>query len=208
MLMKIDRGTEYHVGDYSYKNYIQLTDAEIRLVWKWRNDSEIRKWMSNPDIIPYEKHIAYVESLKGRNDVYYWLVFKKNVPIGSFNLTKIDRENNKAEAGYYLAPELLNSGEGFGLHNNYKQFVYNYLEVEMLTGYVLFGNTRTMQMSLFFGAEMQDIICMDNKQYVRLLAPRDKFNSVEQKGVLHQFVKYCKYNTIDWDKILEEHARV
>lgn len=205
--MLIDRNKLYHVGDYSYKNYIQLTNAEIRLVLKWRNDSEIRKWMSNPDEIPYEKHIAYIKSLKDRDDVYYWLVFKKNIPIGSFNLTKFDRVNNKAEAGYYLAPELLNSGEGFGLHNNYKQFVYNNLDVEILTGYVLFGNTRTLQMSLFFGAEMKGIICIDNRQYVRLSAPRDKYNSVEQKGVLGQFVKYCNNNIIDWDNILKEHVR-
>ena len=102
-MIKIDRDIVYKVNDYSYKNYVVMSEEEKRLVWQWRNHPEIRKWMSNSDIIPLDSHLAFIEGLKNRTDAYYWLVFKEEKPIATLNFTHIDYNDNSGMPGYFLS---------------------------------------------------------------------------------------------------------
>ena len=95
--MQIDKQIIYQVNDYTFTNFILLDEEMIKQVWQWRNDPQIRKYMYNKEIIPLEDHFRFVQSLKERSDVAYWLVRKGEEPIGVTNLTDIDIEMSSAE---------------------------------------------------------------------------------------------------------------
>ncbi len=88
---------------YSFKNFTSLNEMEIRQVWEWRNHAEIRKWMYNQDIIPIENHMQFIENLKNDSSKQYWLVERKNIPIGTMSI--VDIKEKTGEWGYYIAPE-------------------------------------------------------------------------------------------------------
>ena len=123
--MQIDKKITYKVGDYSFINFINLDGETIKQVWQWRNDPQIREFMYNKEIIPLENHLRFVESLKDRNDVAYWLVRKGAEAIGVTNLTDINIEESSAELGYYMLPSKLNSGLGLEFAYNNLLFVFN-----------------------------------------------------------------------------------
>ena len=72
--MKIDRYKIYTLDGYTYENFVSLDRKELEMILTWRNHAEVRKWMMNTAPITLEDHLAYVESLKQRDDAYYWLV--------------------------------------------------------------------------------------------------------------------------------------
>ena len=80
--MKIDRYKIYTLDGYTYENFVSLDRKELEMILTWRNHAEIRKWMMNTAPITLEDHLAYVESLKQRDDAYYWLVRRGGIPVG------------------------------------------------------------------------------------------------------------------------------
>lgn len=111
--MQIDKAKEYVIDGFVFKNYIHLTDEERHMVLEWRNDDSVRYKWYDTRIVPYEEHLRFIESLKQRSDVYYWLVIKDNVPCGVECITSVDQNTHSCEEGYQIAPELDGSGYGF-----------------------------------------------------------------------------------------------
>ena len=86
--MKIDRYKIYTLDGYTYENFVSLDRKELEMILTWRNHAEIRKWMMNTAPITLEDHLAYVESLKQRDDAYYWLVRRGGIPVGVLNIMR------------------------------------------------------------------------------------------------------------------------
>lgn len=104
-MITIDKTAIYKAGDFSFKNYINLTEVESRQILNWRNDESIRRKMYNTGIIPWENHQAFIESLKERTDRFYWQVSEGDVVCGSVNLVDVNHETSQAELGYFMAPD-------------------------------------------------------------------------------------------------------
>lgn len=204
--MQIDR-CDYNVNSYRYKNYVNLSEDEAKMVLDWRNNPEISKWMVTSGKISYESHISFIDALKNRNDAYYWLVYKENSPYASFNITKLDYDKNSVEVGYYLNPIFLNSGEGLVFHFNYKLFLYNVLGVEVIEGNVQWGNTRALQLSLFFGAKIIGIVTNGDKKYLKLETYKGSMDLISENTVIRQFIRYCKGNPVDWNNLMFGNGR-
>lgn len=193
---------DYVIGKYFYKNYVSLNDAESTLILRWRNNPEINRWMVSQDKISIESHMRFIHSLKNRDDAYYWMVFKNNHPFGTFNVSHLNHCNNSVETGYYLNPDYLNSGEGLEFHYNYKTLLYNILDVETINGSVLYGNSRALQLSMFYGAEIVGTEVKQGKRYIKLVTEKEKFNSLSYKSLVRAFVQYCKSNPVNWNNLM------
>ena len=205
-MIKIERDIVYRVNDYSYKNYVILTDEEKELVWNWRNHPEIRKWMTNSDIIPLQSHLNFIEGLKTRNDAYYWLVFKDGAPIATLNFTHINYSDNSGMPGLYLSPDELNTGEGFTFHYYYKELAYHQLGFEALKGgYVEVGNTRAFIMGSFWGGAPVSYFEENGKGYLELCGTKEEFDAIDKTHLLRDFTKFARENRkVDWDRIIKE----
>ena len=48
-------------------NFTELNLSEVKMVLKWRNNPDVRKWMYNQDEILLENHLAFIKSLKSKS---------------------------------------------------------------------------------------------------------------------------------------------
>lgn len=200
-MILIDKTKTYYVGDYCYKNFVALPNDEIQLVWTWRNDARIREWMTNHEEIPYENHLNFIESLKGRIDKFYWLVYKGNTPIAVLDIIDIDYEKGETEPGYYLNPELLNSGEGLFFNYNFRSFLFNTLGFQSVKGNIKVGNDRAYTMSTFYGVYAVGIEHFSDGEHLSMRGVREDFQRLSDKRLLKDFVKFARTHQINWEKL-------
>lgn len=199
--MQIDKKITYKVGDYSFINFINLDDETIKQVWQWRNDPQIREFMYNKEIIPLENHLRFVESLKDRNDVAYWLVRKGAEAIGVTNLTDINIEESSAELGYYMLPSKLNSGLGLEFAYNNLLFVFNtQIQCDSLHGAIHRSNINALVLDSYLGCDIQmDDLKQSDKDFIPFKVSKDKFlANASGKNDMRAFISYVKAHRKDF----------
>lgn len=193
--MEIDKNKIYTIGDYTFTNYINLSDDLIRQVLEWRNHEEVRRWMYNTDIIPYESHINYVQSLHAREDAYYWLVSYKSEKVGAVYLTSVDIIKSTGELGYYMRPDYIDTGDGFFFVYNMFAFAIDCLRIKLLYGAVNENNRMAYLIDSFVGCEITGMKKIGEYQYYELYMTADMFHSnQEDKQNVVKFAKYIKTN--------------
>jgi UDP-4-amino-4,6-dideoxy-N-acetyl-beta-L-altrosamine N-acetyltransferase len=134
---------------YQFKNFVDMDSDEVSLVWRWRNNPDIRKWSYTIEEKSLDDHINFIESLRSGNDKKYWLVYRSGTPIGVFSLVNIKKKT--AELGLYIGPT-------FHLKFFMVEFVYNTLlfifeeiKIRELYGYVKIDNNAANALDDFFG---------------------------------------------------------
>ncbi len=88
------------------KNFVFLSDAEKKLILSWRNNPEISRFMFRKSPISFEEHNFFISELFQSNDRFYYLLFKKDCPIGVVNFNKVDWKKRIAKFGLYKNPKL------------------------------------------------------------------------------------------------------
>jgi UDP-4-amino-4,6-dideoxy-N-acetyl-beta-L-altrosamine N-acetyltransferase len=200
-MIAIDRNRVYHVANYAYKNFVDLDEAETKMVWEWRNDARIRQWMTNKNVIPFSGHLNFVNSLKTNDYRFYWLVYKGDSPIAVLDIIDVDYERGETEPGYYLNPDLLNSGEGLFFNYNFRTFLFNELGFESVKGNIKVGNDRAYTLSTFFGVKAVGIEKFADGDHLVVKGCKSDFNKIQEKGLLKNFVVYSKSLKTDWDEL-------
>lgn len=150
--MNIDKNKIYEVGEFSFKNYIHLTEEEKRMVLDWRNDDSVRFKMYNSDVIPLENHLAFIDSLNKREDCYYWLVYKQDNPFGTVNIIHVDNTTSSCESGYLVDPELAGNGDGFEFAKARLQ-LWEQIGVKSLFGSIRIDNVQAIILTEYLGAK-------------------------------------------------------
>ncbi len=202
--MKIDKNRIFKIGDYSFRNFIALTEKEKEKVWEWRNDESIRRFMYNKDIIPYNNHLAFLEGLSKREDVYYWLVEKNGEIVGVTNLTSVDLNNSRAELGYYMIPKM--QKKGIGIEFAFYNFVFAFSEigVETLFGGIDKRNYSALTLDSYLGCKLnqEDLDNLDTIEYIRWEVKQMNFIvEMEGKNDFRRFVSYTRQNKELFDKV-------
>lgn len=199
--MQIDKTITYRVSDYTFTNFINLDEDLIKQVWQWRNAPEIREYMYNKEIIPLENHLRFVQSLRDRDDVAYWLVRKGEEPIGITNLTDINTEESSAELGYYMLPSKLNSGLGLEFAYNNLLFVFDTeIQCNSLHGAIHRSNTNALVLDSYLGCEIKtEQLREPDKEFISFSATKDKFLAeAEGKNDMRTFISYVKIHRKDF----------
>lgn len=199
--MQIDKTITYRVSDYTFTNFINLDEDLIKQVWQWRNAPEIRAYMYNKEIIPLENHLRFVQSLRNRDDVAYWLVRKGEETIGVTNLTDINIEESSAELGYYMLPSELNSGLGLEFAYNNLLFVFDTeIQCNSLHGAIHRSNINALVLDSYLGCEIQtEQLREPDKEFISFSASKDKFLAeAEGKNEMRTFISYVKAHRKDF----------
>ena len=149
---------------YTFKNFRQITDEEVHLVFNWRNHIEIRKWMYNQEIIPLDKHIKFIENLKTDDTKQYWLVQRRKVPIGVMSV--VDIKEKSGDWGYYIAPEFHEKNLGVEFYYYSLDYLFCIMKMERLYGFALVKNIAANSLSDLFGFDKElEIKEMDGITY-------------------------------------------
>ena len=194
----------FEIGKFKYINFTHLSKDQslIENVRQWRNYPDVRKYMYNDDEISEEVHRIFISSLNKREDVMYWFVHYKENPIGVVSLVKIDESNKQAELGYYLIPQILNSGLGlaFAFHNFL--FSFKYLMFNVLFGATHANNTNALLLDEYLGCVMGKCLTIKGKKgnvrnFLTWTLKREDFmRDSLKKNNIRLFVRFCRESKI------------
>lgn len=193
-MIEIDKQKIYKSHDYLFKNFIIMDDEEKRMVLKWRNDDRVRKWMYSSKQATEEEHFNYIKTLESRDDRWYWLVYRENLPVGVLVLALQDIDNEMFEHGIYMNPEL--SGEGFGLFKEITYVMFYILGINKLCGSVQSDNKDALYLDLFLGVKFNEkkTIPQDGVDVEYLLCPlytKEDF-APHKDATLGEYVRFVK----------------
>lgn len=201
--MVIDKHKDYCVDSYIFRNFITLSLEEKKMVLDWRNKEKIRRWMNHTEVIPLENHLNYIESLKEREDVFYWLVYRSNEPVGVVDILDVNPENGDVETGYYLNPDYLDSGLGFEFYYYFKLFFHDYLMVDRAVGDLLVGNVNSYMLITYFGGHAEKVIRREKGTFLAMVTTKEAFDAVKDgANDLLKFARFIKKNKIDWVDVI------
>ncbi len=136
-------------NSYSFVNFTELNHSEIELVWKWRNNNSIRKWMFDQDFISFENHLKFIKKLSEKKDKLYFLAKREQIPVGVFSI--VDIKGKTGEWGYYIAPEYHDHNLGVEFYYYGLQFIFEKLNFEKIVGYALIKNKAANSLNDLFG---------------------------------------------------------
>lgn len=104
------------VGKMELINFVNMNQEEARMVLRWRNNDEVRKWMYRETPITAEEHKDFLASLKTDPRNFYYLVKEGERYLGVINLTRLDYANRHAYLGIYRNPEeeIIHTGTKLG----------------------------------------------------------------------------------------------
>ena len=72
---------------YQFIDFKLLDNSKILKIFEWRNNPEIRKWMDNKELIPFEDHLAFFKKLHTSSDRFF-LVKRFGNEVGVYSLKK------------------------------------------------------------------------------------------------------------------------
>jgi UDP-4-amino-4,6-dideoxy-N-acetyl-beta-L-altrosamine N-acetyltransferase len=203
--MIIDREKLYTIDNYTYKNFVCLSEQDLMMVLEWRNNIGIRKWMTNIECITLENHLKFVDSLTRRDDLYYWLVYKNNIPIGVVDIFSINRDENSSETGYYLNPDFLDSGLGFEFFYYFKLFIHDSLYISITRGLMKYGNINSYMLITYFGGKIIGTKKMNKKKHFLMEINSKVFDTIKEgANDILKFAKFIRKNKVNFEKIINE----
>jgi len=117
------------------------------MILEWRNSSEIKKQMLNQENILLENHLKFIESLKTKNNVFWFLVKENNECLGVINF----KQN---EIGLYKNPDKQKVGSI--LMKSLVDYGFNVLKFDKLVLYVFETNLKAINLYKKFGFKPTD----------------------------------------------------
>lgn len=147
---------------YTFSNFTDLDSVETKLVWEWRNDDKVRKWMYNTEVIPFENHLKFIESLNETQEKIYYLVKRNKLPIGVFSI--VDIKDKSGEWGYYIAPEHQHRSLGIEFYYYTLNFIFEVLNFRKIVGYALLTNKSANSLNSLFGFTKKLVAKTENSE--------------------------------------------
>jgi UDP-4-amino-4,6-dideoxy-N-acetyl-beta-L-altrosamine N-acetyltransferase len=173
---------------FTFANFTSLSPDGIEMVWRWRNHDAIRKWMYNPDIIPFENHLTFIEKLQTDTSKHYFLVKRSAIPIGVISISMI--EEHGVDLGFYLGPEYHHKRLSVEFYYHVLEYVFEVLRFRKVIGCVLVENSATNSLNMLFGFISQKVErTVDGKKaeyYFSELSAETWFEVVKRKKTILQ----------------------
>ncbi len=127
-------------------DFVDFNDAQKQLVFLWRNDESVAKYMHTKNITQ-DEHLRFFENLKESTNKKYFLLLKDEEPLGVIYFTNITADS--CEFGLYSKPKL--KGIGRILLHHIKLYAFNVLGVSKLCACALNCNAKAIALYTKFG---------------------------------------------------------
>lgn len=191
-MIQIDRNRIYESHGYRFKNFVCLNEEEKKMILAWRNHEKVRSVMVNKDIISYEDHLKFIDSLKNREDCCYWLVIDPvGANVGVLDVVHIDRDKDVGEIGFYLNQEELGKGFQFMIETEY--FVYAQLKLKYNMITIDVENREMLLYNKFLNSTFEGIKEIGGKKfYYNDHATGDIFLNCYEELTLLNYARFVK----------------
>ncbi len=172
--------TNYQRDKFFFKSFTDLDIEEAKLVLRWRNHDNVRKWMFNNNIIIEEEHLNFIKTLHQSKDKAYWLVYKNDKPMAVVYFVNYDKKS--CEWGIYINPNSIGSGVGLDVQFYFLNILFNAIHIENLYAYVDKQNVENLNIQKLFNFEQHpDVEYIDNSPYVKLELKKQNWESLDKE---------------------------
>lgn len=169
-------------ADIKFRDFVNLTEVELRDVLLVRNEERVRHNMYDQKIISMADHMRWCAALRGRTDCRYWGIYFNGKFIGAVDLTSLDLSNGFAEWGFYLSSKSL----GFGAIVEFLAMDHFFKDMGLknLKACVLEDNYKVYNMHIqSFGFSPAPCFSLekDGRKYLGLLLNQDEWYAKREK---------------------------
>jgi len=140
------------VDEISFVNYTELNRTNKEKVLKYRNQKDIRKWMTTDSKISLENHLNFINTLNKSTDKYYFAAFKNNVLIGSVSI--VDCNSSSCSVGLFTAKEFTDNGVELAYFS--QLYAFNFLNLKEIIIKVHVDNKNAIDFNVFLGYKLYD----------------------------------------------------
>ena len=130
-------------------NFTDLTDEQILMILRWRNDERVAKYTKNKSVSEQE-HRKFISNLKNDETKRYFLVKEDSNYIGVIDF--VDIEADSCEFGIYANPGL--KGKGKILMQTIVEYAAKALKVGELKSCAYNENEKAIALYRKFGFEI------------------------------------------------------
>ena len=151
------RGEKSLSGNHSYnlKPLASCTVEQQISLLEIRNDSNVRKWMYQTQIISTSEHLEFIDRLRGDTTrLFLNLLDENGTPAGALIFSKIDTANSSADWAFYIRPGS-RRGLGYALECAALEISFRILDIEKLHCEVLESNHSVISMHEGFGFQKE-----------------------------------------------------
>jgi UDP-4-amino-4,6-dideoxy-N-acetyl-beta-L-altrosamine N-acetyltransferase len=150
----IHHGKDIRIGKLLLRNFVNLSEDELKLVLTWRNHEAVRKLVaSNPRVICFSEHEKFVQRLTKDDNRYYFLVGSGKHSLGVICLLNIDFYNRRCTWGDYADPGSVHRGIGLILEYAALYLAFDVLGLHRVRCETLGENHGALRLHEFFGLE-------------------------------------------------------
>jgi len=175
-----------------------IQQEDLAMIRKWRNSEHIRNNMYNDQIISWEEHLTWFNSLKNRPDSIYKLFVYAGNPIGVVSFTNIDNKNGICFWGFYIGSERAEKGSGSIMGFLGLEYAFEMMRIRKLCGEAFAFNQPSIdfhhklgfnQEGLFIGHILKNEVC---ENIIRFALFREKWLEIKDMLANKLFCKKLK----------------
>ena len=133
-----------------------MTEADLPIVWGWRNHDDIRKFMLTQDLIALDVHRNWFEKSSKDSTRHLMILDQGEQPSGFMNI-KVDPSNNSADWGFYAAPGA-SKGTGTLMGQAAIAYAFHNLGVNKICGQVLDFNEASLRFHEKLGFQKEGVL--------------------------------------------------
>lgn len=138
---------EIHFLNYSL---VKIQKQHLELLRNWRNN-EVREFMIYQDYITENMQQEWFENINNHHN-FYFLISKKNTPVGLIDIKNVNWSDNIAETGIYIAnPEFRLSDVSSIATVMSAAFIAKILHLKSIYGKVLSSNKQAIAFNVSTG---------------------------------------------------------
>lgn len=131
-----------------------IEESDLERVLTWRNSDHIRQYALNPEIITYEEHKRWFDSLKSKGDRYF-IIKKEDQDVGLIWAKGITDES--CETGFYLHDwSVQNTLFAYRVSITLNNYLFYAKSLKYIYCDILDTNDRSIRFSLSLGYEKYD----------------------------------------------------
>jgi len=134
-------------------NFTKLSVLEKKIILKWRNNNNIKRYMYNTNIIQLKNHLKFITRLKKSKDNLYYLLKYNNQYLGVIYFTQINKYKKETTFGLYSNMQV--KGNGTIILKTIINYAFNTLNISSLQAEVFKNNTSALYLYKKFNFKRQ-----------------------------------------------------
>ncbi len=132
--------------EFEIINFTHVSAEEKKLILKWRNHEDVRKWMINKNIISNAEHNAYMSSLADNHKKMCFIIKDETNYLGVVEFDEINLDNGTAYFGLNSNPDNNRMGIGKILEEISVYLSKQHIGLKKLMLYVYIDNQRAINL--------------------------------------------------------------